>query len=342
MKTAILLVAMTMTATTSHAGVVTTYTDRPTFNAAVSGPLTVEGFTNTYHFPITTGVLNSETNLSIFEFGAPPILPGDIEAGATYSTPIGVGNFFNIDIGGDHVGGFLDSLGGLHPLTIDFTEVDPSVARSVSAFGFDLGSIGGGTTTTTITVSFESGPDQVFPVPYQFIAVDFYGFVSDATDITSVSIINDSTFIVFDLDNFTFNALECVAMPYCLGEPNSAGSGASMQGTGSTGIIANDFVLNVTGCPSSKPGLFFYGPNQVNLPFGDGVRCVGGSLTRRSVLMTDAGGSASQALDYTTLPPGAQITAGSNWNFQFWYRDPTGPGGTAFNVSNGLEVLFCD
>lgn len=342
MKTAIFLVAMIVTATTSHAGVVTTYTDRPTFNGAAGGPLTVEGFTGTHHLPISTGVLNSETNLAGFMFGGLPILPGDIEAGATYSTPIGSGNFFAIDIGGQHVGGFLDSFGGLHPVTIDFTEVDPSVARSVSAFGFDLGSIGGGTTTTTVTISFDSGPDQVFPVPYQFATVDFFGFASDATDIKSVSIINDSTFIVFDLDNFTFNALECVAMPYCLGEPNSAGSGASTQGTGSTGIIANDFVLNVVGCPPNKPGLFFFGPNQANAPFGDGIRCVGGGLARLPVLFTNAGGSASHPLDNGNLPAGVQIVSGSSWNFQFWYRDPGGPGGSGFNVSNGLEVLFCD
>jgi hypothetical protein len=341
MKTAILLVTMIATATTSYAGVVSTYTDRGTFNAAAGGPLTIEDFTNTFHFPISTGVLNSETNLSNFEFGAPPILPGDIEAGATYSTPIGVGNFFNIDMGGQHVGGFLDSLGD-QPLTVDFTGVDPSVARSVSAFGFDLGTIGGGTVFTTVTISFDSGPDQVFPVPYDFLSLAFFGFVSDAPDITSVSIYNGAHFLAFDLDNFTFNALECVALPYCVGEPNSAGSGASMQGTGSTSIIANDFVLNATGCPSSKPGLFFFGPNQVQTPFGDGTRCVGGSLTRLAVVTTDAGGSASQALDYGNLPAGAQISAGSSWNFQFWYRDPAGPGGSGFNVSNGLEVLFCD
>jgi hypothetical protein len=205
--TAILLLA-TVT-TTSHADVVTTYTDRTTFNGAAGGALTIEDFTETYHFPISTGVLNSETDLDDFEFGAPPILPGDIEAGATYSTPIGEGNFFNIDIGGQHVGGFLDRLGGDQPLTVDFTGIDPSLARSVSAFGFDLGSIGGGTVSTSVTISFESGPDQVFSVPYDWTSVGFFGFVSDASDITSVSIINinPKPFIAFDLDNFTFNAL---------------------------------------------------------------------------------------------------------------------------------------
>ncbi len=32
--------------------------------------------------------------------------------------------------------------------------------------------------------------------------------------------------------------------------------------------------------------------------------------------------------------------AGETWYFQGWYRDPMGPCGTAFNLSNGLAVTF--
>ena len=35
-----------------------------------------------------------------------------------------------------------------------------------------------------------------------------------------------------------------------------------------------------------------------------------------------------------------QITAGSTWNFQYWYRDPQLPGGSGFNLSDALQVLF--
>lgn len=40
------------------------------------------------------------------------IAPGDIVAGVTFSTPIGAGNFFNIDGGGAFAGGILDRIGG--------------------------------------------------------------------------------------------------------------------------------------------------------------------------------------------------------------------------------------
>ncbi len=46
------------------------------------------------------------------------------------------------------------------------------------------------------------------------------------------------------------------------------------------------------------------------------------------------------AVDYTTLAPGS-IAAGVIRNFQFWHRDPTGPGKTGFNLSDALNVKFC-
>ncbi len=60
--------------------------------------------------------------------------------------------------------------------------------------------------------------------------------------------------------------------------------------------------------------------------------------------MIDPFGDLSRALDLTQPPASAgpgMIGAGEEWNFQFWYRDPTGPGGTGFNFSDGLSVHFC-
>ena len=37
--------------------------------------------------------------------------------------------------------------------------------------------------------------------------------------------------------------------------------------------------------------------------------------------------------------PATQITAGSTWNFQNWFRDPAA-GGAFFNLSDGLEITF--
>ena len=55
----------------------------------------------------------------------------------------------------------------------------------------------------------------------------------------------------------------------------------------------------------------------------------------------DRGGSGrlAFAVDFSGLPNGGDITAGSTWNFQAWYRDPAG-GGTSFNLSDAIEILF--
>jgi hypothetical protein len=132
-------------------------------------------------------------------------------------------------------------------------------------------------------------------------------------------------------------------LSYCTSSPNSVGPGALIENTGSTSISAANLVLVATGCPPNKPGLFFYGSEQVDLPFGEGRRCVGGALFRLPVVSTGPAGTASHALDYDAHPvalgPG-QLVPGGRWNFQFWYRDPAG-GAAGFNASDGLSTRFC-
>jgi len=207
----------------ASADVITVHTDRSAYNAAVGVPQIVEDFTSTFHFPLVSGVLNSLTRDAGLQ-------PGDIEEGVTYSTPIGDGNFFNIDAGGGYVGGFLD---GFNPsdrdVTIAFHRSDPNDLRTVNGFGFDLsGSLGA--TDIDVTISFSSGPDQNFNVTY---LAGFYGFTSDARDITGVVISNNGSFFGFDFDNFTFDEIpvDCLAMTV---DPLVAGQSATWNVSGAT------------------------------------------------------------------------------------------------------------
>ncbi|MCC7171881.1 MAG: hypothetical protein IT459_15660 [Planctomycetes bacterium] len=128
---------------------------------------------------------------------------------------------------------------------------------------------------------------------------------------------------------------------YCIGAINSTGKGAAIGWSGTTSVGANDLVLEVQGCPPTKPGLFFFGVFQTQIPFGEGYLCVTGSQKRLPIVKTDASGAASFALDFTDpSSPASLITAGSQWNFQFWYRDPQ-PVGHGFNFSNALIASFC-
>ena len=99
-------------------------------------------------------------------------------------------------------------------------------------------------------------------------------------------------------------------------------------------------MLTCTGLPVNQFGIFFYGPDQIQLPFGNGWRCVGGQFFRLPVLDSGAGGTFSYAFDtQNPLDPAGQVAAGELWNFQCWYRDPAAPG-ASFNVSDGHAILF--
>jgi hypothetical protein len=119
-------------------------------------------------------------------------------------------------------------------------------------------------------------------------------------------------------------------------------AGADLTVGGTTSVAANDFTLLTSRLPANKAGIYYYGVNSANVPFGNGVRCVGGQIFRLPVTVSNAFGEASWALDITNPPqPAGQITAGSTWFFQFWYRDPAG-GGAGFNLSDAVEASFCD
>ena len=140
-------------------------------------------------------------------------------------------------------------------------------------------------------------------------------------------------------------ASSCAPRVYCSTSPNSTGAGALIGSVGTPSLSANSFSLTVTAASSNKPGIFYYGPNQLQLPFGDGLRCVGAGsvgVFRLPVVFTDLFGDVSHALDFSVAGTlSDNIQAGELWNFQFWYRDPAA-GGATFNLSDALEVTFCD
>jgi hypothetical protein len=133
----------------------------------------------------------------------------------------------------------------------------------------------------------------------------------------------------------------CSITRYCLSAPNSAGPGGLLDYSGSPEISENDLFLYASGVPNNRSGIFFYGSNSVQIPFGNGWRCVGGQIVRFPVTTSDAFGWAYQPVDFQN-PPQANgvISAGSTWSFQFWYRDPAG-GGAFFNLTDGLRFRFC-
>lgn len=147
---------------------------------------------------------------------------------------------------------------------------------------------------------------------------------------------------------------ELIATPYCFcplilapcGNPdpaagceNSTAVGGLLGATGTSSVGNNDLTLVATQLPPGQFGIFFMGPAMIGpFVFGDGLRCVGGGVTRfLPPVMSDATGT-------STLGPGVAglggIAALSTWNFQHWYRSPGGPCLTSYNLTNALLVSF--
>jgi hypothetical protein len=134
---------------------------------------------------------------------------------------------------------------------------------------------------------------------------------------------------------------------YCESSPNSvSGQGAGIGWIGTQSIWAAEFTLFAHSVPSGQFGIFYYGPNQIQAPFGDGFRCVGAGLLgtyRLPVQQADSFGDVYCVLDFNAPPADAgagMIVDGMEWNFQFWYRDPPGVNAT-FNLTDALTVEFC-
>ena len=126
---------------------------------------------------------------------------------------------------------------------------------------------------------------------------------------------------------------------YCIGALNSAGLNGSISAVGSAFTADNNFNLVAENTPANKSGIFFYGPNQIQVPFGDGFRCVGGSIQRiQPVLSTGPLGIACRRLDLQAEPALSDITSVAPivMNFQFWHRDSMG----STNLTNAVEVRF--
>ncbi len=142
---------------------------------------------------------------------------------------------------------------------------------------------------------------------------------------------------------YVFPGVPGPGAPYCLASANSTGVPAHILSGGSASVTAGNFSLFAGPAPTSQNGIFFYGPDQAQVPFGNGFLCVAPGTTgiaRLPVVQVSSFEFMTQAVDFS-VPPTAvtQITAGSRWNFQAWFRDPLASP-AFFNLSDGLSVTF--
>lgn len=124
--------------------------------------------------------------------------------------------------------------------------------------------------------------------------------------------------------------------PYCTLVPNSSGNPAAIAASGSAVVQENDLELAVTGLPPGQFGLFFFGPDALQTPSGDGFLCVGGSLVRLfPPSLADSMGMVRESVDLG--PHAGAIAPGLTSRFQFWFRDVPA-GNTGYGFSNAVRI----
>ncbi|HEV8113608.1 MAG TPA: hypothetical protein VGR31_12605 [Planctomycetota bacterium] len=130
-------------------------------------------------------------------------------------------------------------------------------------------------------------------------------------------------------------------------ENSSSTGGALLTSSGTT--IPDELVLAATGEKPTALTIFLQGTASVAaVPYGDGLRCVSGSL-RRLFVRNASGGAVSvpQGVDPSITARSSQlgdpIPVGATRFYMTYYRDPDasfcpGPSGGTFNASNCLSV----
>jgi hypothetical protein len=161
---------------------------------------------------------------------------------------------------------------------------------------------------------------------------------------------------IFDIDNdgdmdivfgrctgttvFINQESNCTLTKYGTATPNTTGLPALIDFSGTTSVSHNDWVLKATQCPHNKTCLFIYGTAQVApIPFGDGVREIGGTIKRMGTTNTGPTGNLSFPANFTTSPLNTLVPGDTRY-FMLWFRDPAG-GPNGYNGSTALQATIC-
>ena len=121
---------------------------------------------------------------------------------------------------------------------------------------------------------------------------------------------------------------------FCPTTPNSTGMSGSLAALGCDSLSGAKFTLAGSALPPGVLVRGLFGANATQVPYGDGFRCVGSPLFRLPSAETDAAGSFSIEVDFSS-GPASNLTAGRTWNFQAIHRDRVGAG---LNLTNALAI----
>lgn len=118
--------------------------------------------------------------------------------------------------------------------------------------------------------------------------------------------------------------------------------GANLNALGTASIAADSVELRADSMPNGTV-LFFQGPLFVSsgVVLDDGLRCVGGPLTRLATKINVQGFASYPAVGETSVSLRGGAVAGQTIHYQAWFRDPAPhcTSGTA-NLTNALSITW--
>jgi Tol biopolymer transport system component len=120
---------------------------------------------------------------------------------------------------------------------------------------------------------------------------------------------------------------------------NSLGFGAALAGSGAGSLGGDTVVLQASGMPNSTALLFQGTTPSAGTFFGDGVRCVSGTIVRIATRTIVGGAMQFPAAGDPSLSVRGNVSSPSTRAYQVWYRNAA-PFCTPepFNLSNGWRI----
>ncbi len=117
-------------------------------------------------------------------------------------------------------------------------------------------------------------------------------------------------------------------------------NGGNLASTGNASVSADTFVLQGSGMPNSS-ALYFQGTTQISVVFGDGLRCVGGTVIRLGTKNNVAGASSYPNAGDQSVSVRGMVPSGATRDYQCWYRNAAAfCTASTFNLTNGLDVTW--
>ncbi|MBK7874186.1 MAG: hypothetical protein IPJ77_00260 [Planctomycetes bacterium] len=173
--------------------------------------------------------------------------------------------------------------------------------------------------------------------------------IEDAVDISTGSSADvNGNGIPDECESSYTSSCECPASapPPCsnddanAGCKNSTGVGGKLAASGTTSVSTDDLVLNATQLPGAATGIWLRSAlTQPPSPLKDGLFCLGSRFVRFG---QGGPGAASKGPGMVTQSnsTSSPMTVGSTWNFQYYYRNVSGPCHLGANLTNMVSVTF--